>query len=361
VRAVRFEVLATDPASGLRAGVLHTPHGSVPTPTFMPVGTLGSVKALTPDDVRDTGAHIVLANSYHLALQPGVDTVQRLGGLHAFMRWERPMLTDSGGFQVFSLDHLRQISHAGVTFTSHLDGAPRFVSPECVVELQERLGADLIMPLDECLGPEATRAQAEAALDRTQVWWRRSLAARSRDDQALFALIQGGLFADLRREAARAAAAEQAPGFAIGGLSVGEPKTRTAEMLQATLAELPHDKPRYLMGVGHPTDLATYARLGVDLFDCVLPTRLARNGTVWCDEQGGRLDLARRATLCRRESIMLDCACVTCRGWSVGQLATLFQNGDPLGYRLASVHNLSVLGSVVGKLRRAVLYTASNT
>lgn len=359
--AVSFEVVATDAASGLRAGVLHTPHGSVATPTFMPVGTLGSVKALTPRDVRASGAEIVLANSYHLALQPGAETVQRLGGLHGFMRWERPVLTDSGGFQVFSLERLREVSNAGVTFASHLDGAPMFLSPECVIDIQERLGADLIMPLDECLGPEATRSQAEAALERTQVWWRRGLASRRRADQALFALVQGGLFADLRQEAARAAAAEQAPGFAIGGLSVGEHKQLTAEMLQATLAELPPDKPRYLMGVGHPRDLVTYARLGVDLFDCVLPTRLGRNGTVWCDQDDGRLDLSRRAALGRTGPIVHDCTCAACRDWSVGHLAALYQNRDPLAYRLASVHNLSLLARVLRDLRHTVLYTASNT
>ena len=359
--AVRFELVATDPASGLRAGIVHTPHGSVPTPSFMPVGTLGSVKALTPRDVRASGAGIVLANSYHLALQPGVETVLRLGGLHAFMRWEGPLLTDSGGFQVCSLDRLREVSHAGVTFTSHLDGVRTFLSPECVVEVQERLGADLIMPLDECLGPEATRSQAEAALERTQVWWRRSLAARRGADQALFALVQGGLLADLRREAARAAAGEPAPGFAIGGLSVGEPKELTAEMLRATLAELPPEKPRYLMGVGHPRDLVTYARLGVDLFDCVLPTRLGRNGTVWCDADGRRLDLSRRAALQRSGPIVADCPCAACRDWCVGQLAALYQNRDPLAYRLASLHNLSLLGRLAGELRRTVLYTALYT
>jgi queuine tRNA-ribosyltransferase len=361
VSAVRFEVVATDPASGLRAGSLHTPHGSVPTPAFMPVGTLGSVKALTPRDVRASGAGIVLANSYHLAVQPGVETVLRLGGLHAFMRWEGPLLTDSGGFQVFSLDRLCEVSHAGVTFASHLDGARIFLSPECVVDIQEHLGADLIMPLDECLGPPATRAEAEAALERTQVWWRRSLAARRRDDQALFALVQGGLFADLRRAAARAAAGEPAPGFAIGGLSVGEPKELTAELLRATLAELPPDRPRYLMGVGHPRDLMTYARLGVDLFDCVLPTRLGRNGTVWCDADGGRLDLSRRAALRQPGPIMPDCTCAACRDWSVGQLAALYQHRDPLACRLASLHNLSLLGRLARDLRRTVLYTASST
>jgi queuine tRNA-ribosyltransferase len=362
VSAVRFEVIAEDRDSGLRAGMLHTPHGSLPTPTFMPVGTLGSVRALLPRDVRATGAAIVLANSYHLALQPGAETVQRLGGLHVFMGWDGPLLTDSGGFQVFSLDRLREVSEAGVTFASHLDGAPMLLSPECVIEIQERLGADLMMPLDECLGPEATRSQAEAALERTQVWWRRSLAARRIGEQALFAILQGGLFDDLRRQAARAACSgESPPGFAIGGLSVGEPKELTAGLLCATLAELPPDKPRYLMGVGHPRDLMTYARLGVDLFDCVLPTRLGRNGTVWTDLDGTRLDLSRRAALGQTGPIDSDCACAACREWCVGQVAALYQNREPLACRLASLHNLSLLGRLARDLRRAVLYTASNT
>jgi queuine tRNA-ribosyltransferase len=354
---VRFEVVAHDPASGLRAGVLHTAHGPVETPTFMPVGTLGTVKALTPADVRATGARVVLANTYHLSLQPGVEIVERLGGLHAFMRWDGPILTDSGGFQVFSLDRLRQVSDDGVAFASHLDGAPMFLTPECVVEYQARLGSDLVMPLDECLGPEATRSATESALERTQRWWKRSQAAHRRDDQALFALIQGGLFDDVRREAARAAAGESAPGFAIGGLSVGEPKDVTAALLKTTLAQLPSDKPRYLMGVGHPADIATYARLGTDLFDCVLPTRLGRTGAVWCDLQGTRLNLARRALLGQRGPIMADCTCPTCVDWSVGTCAALFQSRDPLAYRLASVHNLAVLGRLVRDLRRQVLYT----
>jgi queuine tRNA-ribosyltransferase len=355
---VRFEVIAVDPASKLRAGLLHTAHGVIPTPTFMPVGTLGTVKSLTPADVRASGAHVVLSNSYHLALQPGVETVQRLGGLHSFMRWDGPILTDSGGFQVFSLDRLRQVTEEGVTFASHLNGEPLFLSPECVVESQERLGADLIMPLDECLGPAATRTETEDALERTQRWWRRSLAARRETDQALFALIQGGLFDDLRTEAARAAANEPAPGFAIGGLSVGEAKSVTAALLQATLAELPADRPRYLMGVGHPTDLVRYAQLGVDLFDCVLPTRLGRNGTVWSDLEGQRLDLSRRALVSRKGPIVSDCVCMACTEWSIGGLATLYQSRNPLAYRLASMHNLTLLARVVQDLRRSVLYTA---
>jgi queuine tRNA-ribosyltransferase len=352
---VRFEVVASDPDSGLRAGLLHTPHGTVETPAFMPVGTLGSVKALTPADVRATGAKVMLSNTYHLLLQPGIESVARLGGLHAFVRWDGPILTDSGGFQVFSLPRLREISEAGVAFASHLDGAPFFLSPECVVDYQARLGSDLIMPLDECIGAQATRAETELALERTQRWWRRSVARHQREDQALFALVQGGLFEDLRRRAARAAVAEPAPGFAIGGLSVGEPKDVTAALLDVTISELPADRPRYLMGVGHPADLVTYARLGVDLFDCVLPTRLGRNGSVWCDRQGNRLNLARRSLIDQKGPIMPDCVCATCEMWSVGTLAALFQNREPLGFRLASLHNLALLGRVAGDLRQAVI------
>jgi queuine tRNA-ribosyltransferase len=356
---VRFEVLATDPRSGFRAGVLHTSRGSIPTPTFMPVGTLGTVKSLTPEQVRATGAHIVLGNTYHLALQPGIDTVERLGGLHGFAQWEGPMLTDSGGFQVFSLGGLRQISEAGVTFASHMDGAPTFFTPECVIEMQVRLGSDLIMPLDECVPASASRAETELALERTQGWWRRSTAVRIREDQALFALVQGGMFTDLRRQAAGAARVDNPPGFAIGGLSVGEPKALTAELLEATITKLPPDRPRYLMGVGHPGDLTTYSRLGVDLFDCVLPTRLARNGAVWSTRDGGRLDLGQRKLLARSGPIMEDCRCTTCQEWSTGTLAALFQAREPLAYRLASVHNLTLLNRVLADMRETVLYTAS--
>jgi queuine tRNA-ribosyltransferase len=354
---VRFEVVARDPGSGLRAGVLHTARGSVPTPSFMPVGTLGSVKSLTPRQVRATGASIVLANTYHLALQPGIATVERLGGLHAFMRWDGPVLTDSGGFQVFSLGGLREISTAGVTFASHLDGTPTFFTPECVVEMQVRLGSDLVMPLDECVAASASRAETETALERTQTWWRRSTSVELREHQALFSLIQGGMFADLRREAARAAAADLPPGFAIGGLSVGEPKAATFELLEATISELPPDQPRYLMGVGHPLDVASYARLGVDLFDCVLPTRLARNGGVWSDRSGARLDLAQRRLLANAGPMAQDCQCTTCRDWPLGVVAALFQAREPLAYRLASVHNVAMLNAVLRDLRQSVLYT----
>jgi queuine tRNA-ribosyltransferase len=352
---VRFEVLASDPRSGLRAGVLHTPHGDVPTPAFMPVGTRATVKALTPADVRATGARVVLSNTYHLLLEPGVQVVERLGGLHGFMRWDGPILTDSGGFQVFSLGDMRVVSDEGVWFSDTL------LTPECVIEAEERLGGDLIMPLDECVAADASRDETERALERTHAWWKRSVRVQRRTDQALFALIQGGMFPDLRRQAARAASASGPPGFAIGGLSVGEPKSLTAELLQTTLAELPPERPRYVMGVGHPRDLATYAALGADLFDCVLPTRLGRNGTVWIDEQGTRLDLGRRATLRMDGPILVGCACPACQGWSIGGLAALYQAREQLAYRLASVHNVQVLVSLLDDLRQQVVYTASET
>jgi queuine tRNA-ribosyltransferase len=335
--------------------VLHTPHGDVLTPAFMPVGTRGTVKALTPSDLRSTGARVVLSNTYHLLLEPGVETVERLGGLHALMRWQGPILTDSGGFQVFSLGDVRTVTDEGVAFSG------RLFTPEGVVEAQARLGADLIMPLDDCVAADARRAETELALERTLAWWRRSTQAHRRNDQALFALIQGGMFGDLRRQAARAAAADNPPGFAIGGLSVGEAKDLTTDMLQATLDELPPNRPRYLMGVGHPLDLTTYGRMGVDLFDCVLPTRLGRNGTVWSDWQGTRLDLGRRAALQQAGPIMPGCVCQACAGWSIGSLAAMFQARDQLAYRLASVHNVQVLVSVLDGLRRQVVYTACQT
>jgi len=356
---MRFEVLAVDRTSELRAGVLHTPHGAVETPAFMPVGTRATVKTMTPRDVADSGARVVLANTYHLLLQPGVDVVQRQGGLHSFTRWDGPILTDSGGFQIFSLGKLREVSDEGVRFLSHLDATPMLLTPECVIEAQEQLGADLIMPLDECVAADASRSETEVALERTHAWWERSIAAHSRSDQALFALVQGGMFGDLRSQAARAAAADAPPGFAIGGLSVGEPKSVTAELLGVVVEQLPRERPRYLMGVGHPADVVAYARMGVDLFDCVLPTRLARNGTVWTDAAGARLDLKRRASLELSGPICAGCTCMACSGWSVGALSALFQARDPLAFRLASSHNIRVLVSLLDDVRQQVLYTPS--
>jgi queuine tRNA-ribosyltransferase len=347
---MHFRVLATDPTSALRVGVLETRRGSVQTPAFMAVGTRASVKGLTPDDVRSTGARVVLSNTYHLMQQPGIDYVERLGGLHAFMRWDGPMLTDSGGFQVFSLAGLREVTDEGVHFESLL------LTPECVVDAQERLGADLIMPLDECVSADASREQTESALERTAAWWQRSLEARRTTDQALFALVQGGMFDDLRRQAARSAAATSPPGFALGGFSVGEPKELTAALLQATVDELPPATPRYLMGVGHPADVVRYARLGVDLFDSVLPTRLGRTGSVWCDLNGTELRLARRAALELDGPLRAGCTCVACTEWSIGSIAALFQSREQLAFRLASVHNLRVVADALHAARSQVVY-----
>jgi queuine tRNA-ribosyltransferase len=326
---MQFELLREHP----RAGLLHTPHGTIPTPAFMPVGTRATVKALTPADVRASGAHCVLANTYHLL--PHAPTVQHLGGLHAFMRWDGPILTDSGGFQLFSI------------------GAD--LSPEGAIQAQEQLGADLIMPLDVCLRAEARYAEAAEALETTHHWWQRSLSARRRQDQALFAIIQGGLYADLRTQAARAAVGEDPPGFAIGGLSVGEPASVTEAMLHATLAELPPDKPRYLMGVGSPAEVVAYARAGVDLFDCVLPTRLARTGCVWTDVAGTRLDLARKPARRLEGPLAEGCSCAACTTFQAGVVASLFQAREPLAYRLASVHNLTVLSRALDTVRTEAL------
>jgi queuine tRNA-ribosyltransferase len=301
----------------------------------------------------------VLGNTYHLLLEPGVELVRSLGGLHSFMRWNGPILTDSGGFQVFSLGRMREVSDEGVRFESHIDGRPMLLTPECVIEAQEGLGADLIMPLDECIAASASQGETEVALKRTQAWWQRSLNARTTSNQTLFALVQGGMFSDLRRQAARAAAATQAEGFAIGGFSVGEPKEVTRALLAETLAELPRDRPRYLMGVGHPADVEAYARLGVDLFDCVLPTRLGRNGTVWTDDAGSRLDLNRRANLAVAGPIRDGCQCRACTEWAVGSLAAMFQAGEQLAYRLASIHNVQVLIDRLDDLRQRVLYTST--
>ena len=272
--------LLSGTATGPRAGRLHTPHGDVPTPVFMPVGTQATVKTLTPDELEIIGASMVLANTYHLYLRPGAEVVARLGGLHKFMGWPRPILTDSGGFQVFSLGHLRRVSDDGVLFKSHIDGSEHFFSPELVMATQEMLGADIVMALDECAPPEATYDYAQAAMARTHRWAERCQKAQTRGDQALFGIVQGGMFADLRQESARTLAALDFPGYGIGGLSVGEAKEVTWQMLDITIEHLPPDRPRYLMGVGSPEDVLAAVAHGVDMMDCVLPTRIARNGAL---------------------------------------------------------------------------------
>ena len=334
-----------------RAGVLHTPHGDLLTPVFAPVGTQATVKAVTPQQLQELGATLVLANTYHLYLRPGSRRVAERGGLHAFMAWDGPILTDSGGFQVFSLADRRSVDADGVTFHSHLDGSRHRFTPESVIGVEEELGADIIMVLDECAEPH-DRAYNELALQRTHAWAERSLQARKRDDQALFGIVQGGVFADLRARSAEFIASLGFPGIAIGGLSVGESKADMLAMLEVVDPLLPADRPRYLMGVGSPEDLVEGVVRGIDLFDCVLPTRMARNHSALT--RRGRLNL-RNATYAEDERpVDSACDCYTCRTFTRAYLRHLIVAGEMLSATLLSIHNLRCLVSLAQDLRAAV-------
>lgn len=347
-----FKLLRQDHESLARAGVFSTPHGDIPTPVFAPVGTQATVKTMSPRDLEELGASLILANTYHLYLRPGAELIARLGGLHHFMAWHGPILTDSGGFQVFSLESLRRVSDEGVVFRSHLDGSERRFTPEEVMRIQELLGADIIMCLDEC-APPLDRAYNEAALRRTHLWAERCRQAQTRNDQALFGIVQGGIFADLRRESVEFLTALDFPGYAIGGLSVGETKAQTHETLEITTALLPADRPRYLMGVGAPEDLFEGVARGVDIFDCVLPTRIARNGAVFT--RRGRLNLRNACHADDPNPIEENCTCYTCRTFSRAYLRHLIQAGEILGLYLATLHNLHFLLQLMREIRQAIL------
>ena len=344
-----FTVEATDGAA--RVGVLTTPHGDIPTPVFMPVGTQATVKTMTPHELVDLGVHIILSNTYHLYLRPGADLIAELGGLHRFMAWDRPILTDSGGFQVFSLAHMRKVDEEGVTFRSHIDGSLHRFTPESVVHTQELLGSDIIMPLDICPEP-AHRAQVEEAVRITNRWAVRAREAHSRSDQALFGIVQGGIFPDLRAEAARFLVELDFPGYAIGGLSVGETKEEMYATLEATIPHLPDDRPRYLMGVGTPEDIIEAVARGVDMFDCVLPTRVARNGGLLTHE--GRINI-RNARFARDPNpIEPGCSCYACQHFSRAYIRHLFKAGEILGLRLATIHNLHFMLRLMERVRAAI-------
>jgi len=335
-----------------RAGVLHTPHGDIPTPVFAPVGTQATVKTLSPDELQQLGAKLILANTYHLYLRPGAEVVARLGGLHQFMGWSGPILTDSGGFQVFSLESLRKGTDEGAIFRSHIDGSEHFLSPERSIEVQEQLGADIIMALDECPEP-LDYEYNKIALARTHLWAERCLQAHTRPDQALFAIVQGGIFSDLRSVSARFHSSLGFPGYGIGGLSVGESKQQTWATLDCTVPLLPEDKPRYLMGVGSPEDLFEGVARGVDMFDCALPTRLARNGALFTAQ--GRINLRKAEFKQDPAPIEQGCACYTCRNFSRAYLQHLFKAGEILGLRLNTIHNLHFLLDVMRRIRAAIL------
>lgn len=347
-----FRLLHVDPHSQARAGTFSTPHGDIPLPAFAPVGTQAAVKAVSPHELRDLGALLILGNTYHLYLRPGADLIAQLGGLHRFMGWDGPILTDSGGFQVFSLAGLRRVDDDGVTFRSHLDGTEHRFTPERAIAIQEQLGADIVMAFDECAEPY-DRAYSETALARTHAWAGRCRAAQTRSDQALFGIVQGGVFADLRRESARTLAGLDFPGYAIGGLSVGETKEEMHAMLEVTTPLLPADKPRYLMGVGSPEDLFEGVARGVDLFDCVLPTRIARNGAVLT--RRGRLNMRNARYADDPRPIEEGCACYTCRHFSRAYVRHLIKAKEIFGLRLTTLHNLHFMLETMRQIRASIL------
>ncbi len=348
----RFELVHVDRHTGARAGLLHTPHGTVETPAFMPVGTHGAVRALTPEEVRAAGAQIVLANTFHLLLRPGPELIMRCGGLHRFMHWDGPILTDSGGYQLFSLAHLRSVSDEGVLFRSPIEGREIYLTPERVTEAQEQLGADLIMPLDVCLGFPSDRDTAADALRRTALWARRARAAHRRVEQALFGIVQGGFEPDLRRRAADEMVELDFPGYAIGGLSVGEPRATTYDLLAVVTDRLPADRPRYLMGVGVPPGVIEGTRRGVDMFDCVLPTRAGRTGIALT--ASGRINLRQAVHAHALSPVEEGCPCPACRGYTRAYLRHLFKAGEMLGPRLVSLHNLTFMARLQAQMRAAI-------
>jgi queuine tRNA-ribosyltransferase len=349
----RFEVLARVADGSARRGRLHTNHGAFDTPMFMPVATAGTVKGLTPRQLReDVGAQILLANTYHLALRPGAERVQRLGGLHRFMGWDGPILTDSGGFQIFSLSALRKVTDEGVEFRSHIDGAKLFLSPEDVIGVQGALGVDIAMVLDECVAADADRRNAESAAWRTVEWARRCLDTERLPGQLLFAIVQGGMFADLRAENAAALVDLDFPGYAVGGLSVGEARDVMIELAAESVAPLPFDRPRYLMGVGLPEDLIRFVGMGYDMFDCVLPTRNGRNGMLFTSRGRVNLRLARHADDERPADPA--CSCYTCANFPLAYLRHLAVAGEMLGPQLASLHNLHFYLNLMREMRGAI-------
>ncbi|HGM3508114.1 tRNA guanosine(34) transglycosylase Tgt [Clostridioides sp. ZZV15-6383] len=352
--AVRYELIKTCKQSGARLGRLHTPHGIIETPIFMPVGTQATVKSMTPEELKEIGSQIILSNTYHLYMRPGHELIKRAGGLHKFMNWDKPILTDSGGFQVFSLGPLRKIKEEGVEFRSHLDGSKHFLTPEKAMEIQNALGSDIMMAFDECAPYPADREYVKNSLERTTRWLKRCKDAHNNTDkQALFGIIQGGMYKDLREQSAKEITSIDLPGYAIGGLSVGEPKPLMYDVLEHTTPLMPKDKPRYLMGVGSPDDLVEGVIRGVDMFDCVLPTRIARNGTAMTSQ--GKV-VVRNATYAE-DFTPLDpeCDCYACKNYSRAYIRHLIKANEILGARLITTHNLHFLLNLMKQIRQAIM------
>jgi queuine tRNA-ribosyltransferase len=353
VAAITFDIIARDAGTGGRAGRLSTPHGPVDTPVFMPVGTRGSVKGILPSQLRDAGTRLLLANTYHLALRPGAEVVAAMGGLHRFMAWDGPLLTDSGGFQVFSLAALTAIDDDGVTFRSHIDGEIIRLDPVRAVRLQEQLGADIIMPLDQCPALPAAARDAEDAVRRTVRWAAACRDAQVRDDQALFGIVQGALDFDLRRRCLDELTGLDLPGYAVGGLSVGEPPDQMAALLSRFIPHMPADRPRYLMGVGRPLDILRAVAAGVDMFDCVMPTRNGRNSFAFAG--GGVLRLRNSQYRTDPRPLEEGCPCEACRRFSRAYLRHLFLAGEMLGPILVSLHNIAYYHRWMDRIRRAII------
>ncbi|GHO92867.1 queuine tRNA-ribosyltransferase [Reticulibacter mediterranei] len=349
-----FTIDAECPDSWARAGTISTPHGTILTPIFMPVGTQATVKSVSPEELRAAGAQIILANTYHLMLRPGSSLVAEFGGLHSFMHWDGPILTDSGGFQVWSLGHLRKLNEDGVTFKSHLDGSYHILTPERVMEIEAELGSDIILPLDICAPYPCSPLEARKAMENTHRWEERALIAkeRHRPEQTLFGIVQGAFEPELRRESARVIGNMPFPGLSIGGLSVGEPKAQMWEMLRHVTPELPRDKPRHLLGVGSPEDMVMGVGLGMDMFDCVLPTRVARHGGLFTAT--GRVNIKSSRFRTVRGPIEEGCDCYTCRNYSAGYVHHLIRAEEQLYYRLGTIHNVHFMLRLAAQLRAAI-------
>jgi len=348
--AIRFRLLKEGPGRHGRRGRLQTPHGTVETPVFMPVGTKGTVKAMTPEELRLVGTQLVLSNTYHLYLRPGADIVAGAGGLHRFMNWDGPILTDSGGFQVFSLSRLNAVDDDGVVFRSHLDGSEHRLSPEKAMQIQEKLGSDIAMALDDVVPHPVGRISAQEAVERTTAWARRCRAAqRHPERQALFGIVQGSVYPDLRRQSASELRKLDLPGYAIGGLSVGEPDYA---ILHYTAPLLPSDKPRYVMGIGTPDFIVEAVWNGIDMFDCVMPTRMARNGTVFTSQ--GRLTIRNAQYASDYRPLDPECGCYVCQNYTRAYLRHLIKSNEILGLRLTTWHNLHYMHSFVGRIRLAI-------
>ncbi|MDY6350873.1 MAG: tRNA guanosine(34) transglycosylase Tgt [Selenomonas sp.] len=352
--AITYELVKKDEATGARAGLLHTPHGSFPTPIFMPVGTQASVKGVSPDELKGLGAGVILSNTYHLFLRPGMDLIKEAGGLHKFMHWDRAILTDSGGFQVFSLGDLRKITEEGVTFRSHIDGSKKFLSPEISMKAQMCFGSDIVMAFDECVPYPADYDYAKASTERTQRWAERCKTVMTAPNQGLFGIVQGGMYKDLRKWHAAKLVDMDLPGYAVGGLSVGEPPELMYEMLEYSTSLLPENKPRYLMGVGTPDHLVEGVARGIDMFDCVYPTRVARNGMAMTWD--GRL-VMKNANLEHDHHVIEEgCGCYACRnGYTRAYIRHLVRAGEIFGLRLLSLHNLWFLEEFMRRMRKAIL------